>query len=445
MNKNKKLLSIYLNEFNYNFIKKGAKKYNCKNIESFFKKKKINTFTKDKIQNKNLDPWVQNVSINTGLPSKVHKVYNLGENFFLKQEQIWDLLSKNSKKTAVWGPMNATFKKNKNLKLFFPDPWNFSQKTYPKKLKYLSLLQNYYAQNYLNPKISKIIFYSLSFFYGLIINNYILKILYFSPFILWAFLKNGIKNYLLFLFLDLISVIALKKEVNDCKPDFALIFLNSIAHFQHNHWDEKKNDKIFFKFVDLICLELKSLEEKFNVSLIFNGFSQRKIKKEYILRPIDPKNFLIGLGINFIKIEQNMTNGGLIFFKNNKERKENEKLLKNYCFGKFYFFEIKKVNKTTTFYRIQVKSFKNFKEDNVELYKINKYLSYDSQNKIKKNLKSYKINENFFSNLEFIKSSGKHKKEGIMLYKNILIKKKFISKKKLENHKIFQIIWDFFQ
>ena len=86
-----------------------------------------------------------------------------------------------------------------------------------------------------------------------------------------------------------------------------------------------------------------------------------------------------------------------------------------------------------------------FKEDNVELYKINKYLSYDSQNKIKKNLKSYKINENFFSNLEFIKSSGKHKKEGIMLYKNILIKKKFISKKKLENHKIFQIIWDFFQ
>ena len=39
-------------------------------------------------------------------------------------------------------------------------------------------------------------------------------------------MKNGIKNYLLFLFLDLISVIALKKEVNDCKPDFALIFLD---------------------------------------------------------------------------------------------------------------------------------------------------------------------------------------------------------------------------
>ena len=445
MNKNKTLLSIYLNEFNYSFIKKGAKKYNCKNIISFFKKKKINTFTKDKVQNKNLDPWVQNVSINTGLPSNIHKVYNLGESFFHKQEQIWDLLAKNNKKTAIWGPMNSTYKKNKNLKLFFPDPWNFSQKTYPKKLKYLSMLQNYYAQNYLNPKFSKIILYGISFFYGLIVNNYILKILYYSPFIFWVFLKKGIKNYLLFLLLDLISVIALKKEVNNHKLDFALIFLNSIAHFQHNHWDEKKNDKIFFKFIDLICLELKSLEKKFNVSLVFNGFSQKKIKKEYILRPIDPKFFLLSLGVNFIKLEQNMTNGGLIFFKNNKERMENEKILKNYSFGKFYFFEIKKINNTTTFYRVQVKSFKNFKQNNIRSIKINKYLSYDSQNRLRKNLKNYKINKHLLSDLEFLKCSGKHIKEGIILYKDILIKKKFITKNKLENHKIFQIIWDYFQ
>jgi len=92
-----------------------------------------------------------------------------------------------------------------------------------------------------------------------------------------------------------------------------------------------------------------------------------------------------------------------------------------------------------------VKSFKNFKQNNIRSIKINKYLSYDSPNRLRKNLKNYKINKHLLSNLEFMKSSGKHIKEGIILYKDILIKKKFITKNKLENHKIFQIIWDYFQ
>ena len=89
----KKVLAIYINEFNYEFIDKGQKNINAKVFQKFLIKKII-TYTKDKIQNKNLDPWVQNVSINTGKPSKSHKVYNLGQNFQKKQVQIWDHLSK---------------------------------------------------------------------------------------------------------------------------------------------------------------------------------------------------------------------------------------------------------------------------------------------------------------------------------------------------------------
>lgn len=140
----KKLLAIYINEFNFEFIKSGAKKYKCKNILKIFSKKKIITYTKDKIQNKNLDPWVQNVSINTGKPSKIHKVYNLGQNFLKRQIQIWDYLSKKKVKCIAWGPMNASFHKNKFLKIFFPDPWNFSQKTFPSNLSYLSKIMFFF-------------------------------------------------------------------------------------------------------------------------------------------------------------------------------------------------------------------------------------------------------------------------------------------------------------
>ena len=94
MNNNKKLLVIHLNEFNFDFLLKGAKKYHCKNILKLLKLKKIKTYTPDKIQHKNLDPWVQSVSINTGIISKKHKITQLNQKLSNKINQIWDLLAK---------------------------------------------------------------------------------------------------------------------------------------------------------------------------------------------------------------------------------------------------------------------------------------------------------------------------------------------------------------
>ena len=92
--KKKDLLLIYLNEFNLEFLIKGAKKYNCHSIKEILKFNKILTFTKDKKQDKDLDPWVQSVSINTGKSSKSHKIFKLGEALKKNHTQIWDKLSK---------------------------------------------------------------------------------------------------------------------------------------------------------------------------------------------------------------------------------------------------------------------------------------------------------------------------------------------------------------
>ena len=63
---NKKLFAVNLNEFNLEFLKHGAKKYNCKYIQKFLKLKKVETYSKDTKQDKDLDPWVQSISMNTG-------------------------------------------------------------------------------------------------------------------------------------------------------------------------------------------------------------------------------------------------------------------------------------------------------------------------------------------------------------------------------------------
>ena len=75
----KKLLSIHLNEFNLSFLRYGAKKFNFQNIKKLIKFNIIKTYSIDKIQDKNLDPWVQTVTINTGKSSNSHQVYKTGQ------------------------------------------------------------------------------------------------------------------------------------------------------------------------------------------------------------------------------------------------------------------------------------------------------------------------------------------------------------------------------
>ena len=72
----KKLLLLEINEFDLKYFLKGAKKFNFFEIIDFFKnKKKLKTYTKDKQEGYNLDPWVQWVSVHTGKTSNQHKVY----------------------------------------------------------------------------------------------------------------------------------------------------------------------------------------------------------------------------------------------------------------------------------------------------------------------------------------------------------------------------------
>jgi len=212
------LLVIYLNEFNFKFLLNGSKKYNCKNILQVLNLKKIKTYTKDIYQDVDLDPWVQSVSINTGMSSKKHKILKLGQPIKKTQLQIWDKLSKNKISCSVWGTMNSKLKKNKYLNYYFPDPWNFRDSTNPKNLMGLYLLPNYYAKNYLKFNYFKFIYLSILFF-STIFNYVNLRIFINDLFLsLRLIIKIGIKNFILFflfdqIFLNILYKTTLKKNL----------------------------------------------------------------------------------------------------------------------------------------------------------------------------------------------------------------------------------------
>ena len=62
--------------------------------DSVFLTTSLGTLGAPKTQNKNLDPWVQSVSINTGMISKKHKIFKLGQKLDNDIYFIWDILIK---------------------------------------------------------------------------------------------------------------------------------------------------------------------------------------------------------------------------------------------------------------------------------------------------------------------------------------------------------------
>ena len=68
-----------------------------------------------------------------------------------------------------------------------------------------------------------------------------------------------------------------------------MIFLNSIAHYQHNNWNEFENEKYFFLYVENMFKKILELKKKFNSVLLLNGFTQKKIPTECVYRIVRRK------------------------------------------------------------------------------------------------------------------------------------------------------------
>ena len=237
------MLVIELNEFNPNYVKAEALKLNLNNILFFLNLKHAKTFTNDKIEHHGLDPWVQWVSIHSGVPFKEHKIARLGQTKIQAKQQIWNKISKNSSKTCgVWGVMNAPRGSEKGLDFFLPDPWSYEEKAYPKLLDDFLSLPRYMAKNYLSPKFFKLLSKTkktLSFIIKNMGNGDSRKII---KHLIKACIYAGLNIHSLTTLLDYINCLYFIKYRKKYNSDFSIIFLNHLAHLQHHFWN--KNGKI---------------------------------------------------------------------------------------------------------------------------------------------------------------------------------------------------------
>ena len=153
----KNLLIIELNEFSDDLLLKASSELNLKNIRKILNLQSSITKSTNKREHHGLDPWVQWVSVHTGVPHSLHQIDHLAESKNLKFPQFWETLSNEGYSCGLWGLMNSLHKKTKNCFFFLPDPWSFEEEAYPRKINNFLELPRYYAKNYMSPSIIKLI------------------------------------------------------------------------------------------------------------------------------------------------------------------------------------------------------------------------------------------------------------------------------------------------
>ena len=118
----KKLILISLNEINFDLAKKYIKKYKFKNFKYLLSEKFQNYTTSSEKKYELLEPWIQWVSVYTGLSADEHKIFRLGDVVNQNTDQIFEKIEKLNFKVGAISPMNAS-NQLKSPSYFIPDPW----------------------------------------------------------------------------------------------------------------------------------------------------------------------------------------------------------------------------------------------------------------------------------------------------------------------------------
>ena len=117
----KKVLLLEFNELTHSLMEEYISAGHLPNFKRFYNQSQI--FKTDaKANGEDLNPWIQWVSLHTGLKPEQHNVYRLNDMEKFDGDFVWDTLSRKGIKSWICGSMNTKFK-NGFHGLFVYDPW----------------------------------------------------------------------------------------------------------------------------------------------------------------------------------------------------------------------------------------------------------------------------------------------------------------------------------
>ena len=222
-----KIILLGLNELNFDFVKYYISKRELKNFKKLFEIQPPIISSSEK-EYKLLEPWIQWVTIYTGLSFKEHGVFRLGD--IVEKpglSQLFEELESKGINVGAVSPFNAD-NRLESPAFFIPDPWTVT------KLSGSSLVGKVYnsIRQLVNDNAqSKVSLSSLL--------NLGIGFLMFIPLRKWPSYLNRVVNFrkpgMKAIILDMLLADLFIKLFKKSDTDFGHLFLNSAAHVQHHY------------------------------------------------------------------------------------------------------------------------------------------------------------------------------------------------------------------
>jgi len=335
------LFQIELNEFDPVFIRRESERLGLKNLLTVLDFNYHSTTTDDEVEHQGLDPWVQWVNVHTGRPSAEHGIKRLGETWRQteRETQIWERLSKDGRRWAAWGVMNAPAGTLSGCEAFMPDPWSFDEVAHPSRLNDVLALPRYMARNYTDNDKRVIAGKFLLFLKAYLNPVHWPTLVKFSMTAVPAMLRYGASVHSLTTLLDFLGAIEFAHVRRKSRPDYSVIFLNHIAHLQHQFWHTggtlHKEMELGLRVSDRIIGVLLATRREDEALVVINGLRQKNVHGDgiFVYRQINPRRAMEAIigsttHLGDWKVEQLMTNDAHLRLLNTNSADAAEALLR---------------------------------------------------------------------------------------------------------------------
>ena len=325
----KKIIQIELNEVNFDFVSEYCAMGKLPTLNRLIRTHGLIETTSEQAYEE-LEPWIQWVSVHTGLPFASHRLFRLGDVIDRPDlRQIWEVLEDNGQSVGAISPMNAR-NACQNPAFFIPDPWTGGLVVGPLILHRLNdaVAQLVNENTHGQFKKSSLAWVGVSIIRYASPANYSLYL----SIIALAMRKRWARALLLDLLLSEVFI----RETRHRNPDFSTLFLNAAAHIQHHHmfdaavycgphrnpdWYREPSDPVLHVY-QLYDLLLDQIAKAFPAHrlLIATGLHQiPHSEKVFYWRLRNHDCFLRELGVTFQRVEPRMSRDFLIVCRDTKE------------------------------------------------------------------------------------------------------------------------------
>jgi len=187
-------------------------------------------------EQRNLEPWIQWITVHTGLKYEEHRVFELGHGHKLNAPRLWDFASEAGQKVWICGSMNAAIRGGAINGFVLPDPWSAEIAPYPKgEFEAFFDLVRTYVQEHTREE-APVSARDHARFVAFMVAHGLSPSTVAKALSQLASERGGKNRWKRAIILDRLQWDLFRWYWRKHKPAYSTVFLNSTAHLQHYYW-----------------------------------------------------------------------------------------------------------------------------------------------------------------------------------------------------------------